>query len=62
MPEVDCKRVEREEEENRLAGYIYYASKIEELSKEVQRTGLWMAGKSDAPQARECSLRSGWPP
>jgi plasmid rolling circle replication initiator protein Rep len=44
MPEVDCRLVSREDEENNLAGYIYYASKVEELCKEVQeQDGEWLA-------------------
>lgn len=44
MPEVDCRPVDREDEENNLTGYIYYASKVEELGKEVHEQDCeWLA-------------------
>ncbi|HEX3553590.1 MAG TPA: protein rep [Thermoanaerobaculia bacterium] len=43
-PEVDCQLVGRDDEENRLTGCIYYASKIEEfLKKEQEQDCEWLA-------------------
>lgn len=44
LPEVDCRLVDQEHEENSLTGYIYYASKIDELDKKVQEQDCeWLA-------------------
>ena len=43
-PEVDCQPVGQGDEENSLTGYIYYASKIEELLKKEQEQDCeWLA-------------------